>query len=243
MGLARFAFVSLAVLCCSLAAAGQEKDYRGKPFHDSVYHGGAQSIPGRVQCAYYDLGGEGVAYHDTDAINHGSGVLNPADGTYLNQFRMNEGVDTSYTKFHRDVVIDDNPYNLVKPPENQLYVGWTEPGEWFKITVKVARAGTYTMDLLYTSNRGGTISLDLDGKKLIDPLEIVSTKNDADPVAWRQWHHWNVMKDLAVGSLPKGKHVLTVHILTNGNMNLAYFDFKERKPAAPGGADEKKGIQ
>ena len=59
ISLATFSFVSLAVLCCSSAAAGQEKHYRGKPFHDSVYHGGAQSIPGRVQCAYYDLGGEG----------------------------------------------------------------------------------------------------------------------------------------------------------------------------------------
>ena len=238
-GLARFTFVSPAVLCCFLAAAGQEKDYRGKPFHDSVYHGGAQKIPGRVQCAYYDLGGEGVAYHDTDAINKGSGVLNPADGTYMNQFRMNEGVDTSYTKFRRDVLIDDSPYDLVVPPENQLYVGWTDPGEWFKMTVEVARAETYTMDLLYTSNGGGAISLDLDGEKLTGPLEIVSTKNDADPVAWRQWHHWNVMKDLAVASLPKGKHVLTVHILTNGNMNLAYFDFKDRKPASPGGSNEK----
>jgi hypothetical protein len=236
---ARFPFLLLAVLCCFLAAAGQEGHYDGKPFHDRVYHGGAQKIPGRVQCAYYDLGGEGVAYHDMDAKNQGSGSLNPADGTYLNQFRMNEGVDISYTKFHRDIPIDDSPYNLVMPPENQLYVGWTEPGEWFKLTVKVALAGTYTMDLLYTSNRGGTISLDLDGKKLTGPLEIVSTKDDADSLAWRQWHHWNIMKDLAVGSLPKGKHVLTIHILTNGNMNLAYLDFKERKPAAPGGAYEK----
>ena len=239
MTLAEFLFVSLAVLCCSAAAAGQGKQYRGKPFHDSVYHGGAQKIPGRVQCAYYDLGGEGVAYHDTEAKNQGSGGLNPADGTYLNQFRIDEGVDTSYTKFHRDAVIDDSPYNVVLPPENQPYVGWTEPGEWFKITVQVARAGTYTMDFLYTSNRGGTISLDLDGEKLTDPLEIVSTKDDADPLAWRQWHHWNILKGLAVVSLPKGKHVLTIHILTNGNMNLAYFDFKEREPAAPGGAGER----
>jgi len=59
----KFTSLSLAVLYCSLAVAGQEKHYRGKPFHDSVYHGGAQKIPGRVQCAYYDLGGEGVAYH------------------------------------------------------------------------------------------------------------------------------------------------------------------------------------
>jgi hypothetical protein len=103
------------------------------------------------------------------------------------------------------------------------------------MTVKVARAGTYAMDLLYTSNRGGTISLALDGEKLTGPLEIVSTKNDADPVAWRQWHHWNVRKDLAVVPLSEGKHVLTVHILTNGNMNLAYLDFNERNPAGPGG--------
>jgi hypothetical protein len=239
MKLGRFSFVWLAVLCCCSAAAGQEKHNRGKPFHDSVYHGGAQKIPGRVQCAYYDLGGEGVAYHDTDAKNNGSGNLNPADGTYLNQFRMDEGVDTSYTKFHRDIETDDSPYNLVPPPENQLYVGWTEPGEWFKMTVNVARAGTYAMDLLYTSNRGGTISLDLDGEKLTGPLEIVSTKNDADPVAWRQWHHWNLKKDLAVVPLSKGKHVLAVHILTNGNMNLAYLDFKERTLVAPGDAGEK----
>jgi hypothetical protein len=239
MSLTKFTSLALALLACSLAAPGQEQDYRGKPFHDSIYHGGPQKIPGRVQCAYYDLGGEGVAYHDADAKNRGSGGLNPADGTYLNQFRMDEGVDTSYTKFHRDVPIDDNPYNLVAPPENQLYVGWTEPGEWFKVCVKVARAGTYTMDLLYTSNRGGTISLDLDGNRLTEPLEIASTKNDADPLAWRQWHHWNVMKKMAVASLPKGRHVLTVHILTSGNMNLAYLDFKERKPAAPGGTGEK----
>lgn len=30
--------------------------------------------------------------------NKGSGTLNPADGSYLNEFRMHEGVDISYTK-------------------------------------------------------------------------------------------------------------------------------------------------
>jgi len=92
---------------------------------------------------------------------------------------------------------------------------WVEDGSWRR---------QREAHLLYTSNRGGTISLDLDGKKLTDALEIASTKNDADPVAWRQWPHWNVMKGLAAVSLPKGKHILTIHILTNGNMNLAYFD-------------------
>ena len=47
--------------------------YQGVPYHDERYQGGAQKVPGRVYCAYYDLGGEGMAYHDTDAQNHGSG--------------------------------------------------------------------------------------------------------------------------------------------------------------------------
>jgi len=69
--------------------------YKGTPYQDSQYQGGAQKIPGKVLCAYYDLGGEGVAYHDTDAENHGSGELNKDDGSYLNEFRMHEGVDSS----------------------------------------------------------------------------------------------------------------------------------------------------
>ena len=202
------------------------QNYKGTPYEDSRYQGGAQKIPGRVECAYYDRGGEGVAYHDSDAKNSGSGALNPADGTYLNEFRMDEGVDISYTKFHnRGEPIDNNPYDLVQPPENQLYVGWTEPGEWFNLTVDVARAGVYAADLLYTSNRGGTISLDVNGKDATGPLKIVSTFNAADPIPWRQWHHWNVASGLVRLRLPKGKSVLTVRILTEGNMNLAYFDF------------------
>jgi hypothetical protein len=203
--------------------AADHDTYMGTPYHDSRYQDGPQKIPGRVECAYYDLGGEGVAYHDTDAKNNGSGALNPADGTYLNQFRMDEGVDTSYTKFHDQ--IDNNPYNRIQPPENLLYVGWTEPGEWFKITVEVARAGFYSADLLYTSNRGGNISVDVNGKRGTGPLVIPSTFNAAEPIAWRQWHHWNVAPGLVKVRLAKGKNILTVHILSEGNMNLAYFDF------------------
>jgi hypothetical protein len=213
------------IVAVSESSGANHGSYKGTPYHDSRYQGGAQKIPGRVDCAYYDLGGEGVAYHDADAKNNGSGALNPADGTYLNQFRMDEGVDTSYTKFHDQ--IDNNPYDVVQPPENLLYVGWTEPGEWFKITVEVARAGVYNADLLYTSNRGGTISMDLNGRDATGPLTIQSTSNAADQIAWRQWHHWNIAKGLVKLRLPKGRSVLTVHILSGGNMNLAYFDFKK----------------
>jgi hypothetical protein len=213
----------------SASSADFLHSYQGTPYHGARYQGGAQKIPGKVMCAYYDLGGEGVAYHDTDAKNHGSGELNPADGSYLNEFRIGEGVDTSYTKFKRDPPIDDNSYDKVTPPAELLYVGWTVPGEWFNITVDVAETGDYTADLLYTSNRGGAISIDVNGEPASGPLTIVSTYDPADPVAWRQWHHWNVARGIAKLHLAAGKNVLTIHILAEGQMNLATFDFKKTK--------------
>jgi hypothetical protein len=221
LSLSALVIVNTAIL---LEASGPsfQDSYKGTPYRDSRYKRGAQTIPGRVECAYYDRGGEGAAYHDTDAKNNGSGGLNPADGTYVNEFRMNEGVDISYTKFHDE--IDNNPYNLVQPPENQLYVGWTEPGEWFDITVQVAQAGVYVADLLYTSNRGGSITLDLNGESSAEPIAIASTFNASDPVAWRQWRHWNILPGIVRLRLPAGKNVLTVQTATGGNMNLAYFN-------------------
>jgi hypothetical protein len=220
--------LALVLLTASLAPAQNFlSTYKGTPFTDAHHPIGAQPIPGIVQCAYYDRGGEGIAYHDSDAKNNGSGALNPADGTYLNEFRMNEGVDTSYTKFHDPKVqIDNNPYDLVTPPDAQLYVGWTVPGEWFNLTVNVAHAGLYTADLLYTSNRGGSISLDVNGVPT-PPIDIPSTFSAAEPIAWRQWHHWNLLPNATTVRLPAGRTVLTVHILTQGQMNLATFNFKK----------------
>jgi hypothetical protein len=168
-----FSVCFVAALMSPTTALSQSfvSQYKGLPYHDSRHGGGAQKIPGKVLCAYYDLGGEGVAYHDTDPKNHGSGELNPADGTYLNEFRMYEGVDTSYTKFHRKPdPMDDNPFDRVVPPADLLYIGWTEPGEWFNVTVDATRSGTYAADFLYTSNRGGTISVDANGKDVTGPL-------------------------------------------------------------------------
>ena len=98
-----------------------QKKHDGKPWKGVI-----QNIPGKIQCEFFDEGGEGIAYHDLDSINNGSGTLNPADGTFLNEYRKNEGVDISYIKF-QDPAIDNSPYNLVEPEKNQLYVGWDKP--------------------------------------------------------------------------------------------------------------------
>ena len=118
---------------------------------------------------------------------------------------MHEGVDISYTKFQLAPIRSTTTPTPTFPPANLLYVGWTEPGEWFNITVEVAETGNYTADLLYTSNRGGSISIDVNGDPATGPLTIASTYNAADPVAWRQWHHWNLARNLVHLHLPAGR--------------------------------------
>ena len=201
-------------------------NYQGTPYHDEQCPGGTQQIPGKIMCAYYDMGGEGIAYHDSDAVNHGSGELNPIDGSYLHSFRVDEGVDTSYVKY-KDT-IDNSPYNLVQPEENMLYVGWTVPGEWTKYTVTVAEAGIYTVDLLYTSFQGGAVSIAIDDEDVTGPIAITSTYREEEPIDWRQYHHWNIAQSMAEIPLTAGQHTLTLHTVENGNMNYAYLAFAKK---------------
>jgi hypothetical protein len=181
-----------------------------------------QRIPGRLECEYFDAGGEGAAYHDTDSLNNGSGKLNPANGNFLNEFRMKEGVDISYTKTGG---IDNNSYNKVVRDSNQLYVGWTMPGEWINYTVHVSETGIYQLGVMYTANGDGSISLDLDGQPVANHLKINSTHDDRDTVAWRQWHHWNKEESLTTIKIIKGIHKLTLHIVEHGQMNFDYLEF------------------
>ena len=212
-------FIVFSILFAGIAfCAFASGKYKGTPWGKNM-----QQIPGKIQCEFYDLGGEGIAYHDKDSINNGSGKLNPANGTYLNEFRMHEGVDISYTKSND---IDNNPYNLVEPAMEQLYVGWTTPGEWINYTVNVEKTGTYQVGLMYTASGDGTIALNLDGEELTAELKVPSTRNDKEPTAWRQWHHWNRLDSLATVQLTKGIHVLTLKTVSNGNMNYDYLEFK-----------------
>lgn len=185
--------------------------------------GGAQRIPGRVYCAFYDTGGEGAAYHDADPANHGSGELNPLNGTFLHAFRAGEGVDTSYTKAVDETDISE--FNRVDPPLGLLYVGWTEAGEWTQYSVAVAEDGVYDVSLLHTANSDGAVTLDIDGEPALVDAAVPSTFDAADPVAWRQWHHWGVAP-LGSVRLSAGAHILTLRTSRAGGMNYAALDFR-----------------
>lgn len=195
----------------------------GQPFRDAVHPGVPQQIPGPVFCAYYDEGGEGVAYHDTEPINQGSGKLNPADGSYLHEFRKQEGLDVSYTKQVPDL---ESTSNKVVPPPDLLYVGWNVVGEWFNLTVQTAEAGAYVADILYTAHNDAGISFSIGDAAVAVPCKLTSTFDAADEIPWRQWHHWNVARDAVTLALPKGVSVIKVRIVDGGNINLATLAFR-----------------
>ena len=158
-----FAMALILVYCLRTATPA---DYKGTPFKDPEHKSGPQVIPGRLQCALYDLGGEGVAYHDTDAINHGSGELNhrpehcePGVPASICYFRENEGADISYTKN----LADFNHPNFFVPLKMQLYLGWEADGEWTNYTVDVKKAGTYQIVALY-SKASSTVKFSVNHK-------------------------------------------------------------------------------
>ena len=227
--------LSAAILSAQSAARGSAT-YLGVPFRDSVYHGGPQVIPGRLQNEYYDTmaisdsakaagAEEGVTYHDTDNKNDGSGRLN-TQRSYLDEFRMRESADLSYTKLgHTPDQIDDSPFDIVTPEPGSLYLGWIAPGEWVRYTVNVREAGTYALGVMFTSKFGGHISIDSDGTDVTGPLEIPPTFDARDPIEWRQAHHWNRIDRLGRFRLKKGVQVLTLHFLDKPVMNFDYMDF------------------
>jgi len=112
--------------------------YLGTPF----------SIPGLIEAEYFDLGGEGIGYHDSDSQNLG-GV-----------FRTSEGVDI-------EVTTDTGAgYN----------VGWVEDGEWLNYSVEVENTGIYSLTPRISSEvGGGSVNIELNGVDLTGNITIPST--------------------------------------------------------------------
>jgi hypothetical protein len=206
---------AIAIISAAALVAAIPDDYKGKPFKDK-----AQVIPGKVIIPNYDVGGEGVAYHDVDKANHGSGELNRGPGE-LDNFRKDEGVDTSYTKQAFDKSVEGKV-----EPLGVLYVGWTSPGEWLKYTVDVQEAGTYVVNAhMSSNNKDAEISLSFNGEDKTGPIVVASTGN---------WHTWKVYNKLAEVKLDKGVQVMTLKFVKEGNHNVDYIEFVKA------GSDEKK---
>ncbi len=77
------------------------------------FSGSPKMVPGRIEAENFDIGGEGVAYHDTEAGNIGLA------------YRPSEGVD------------------IEGASDGGFDVYWITAGEWIEYTFEVAESGTY----------------------------------------------------------------------------------------------------
>ncbi|HWV99098.1 MAG TPA: ELWxxDGT repeat protein [Candidatus Acidoferrum sp.] len=111
-------------------------------------------VPGLIEAENFDLGGEGVAYHDTTADNEG-GVYRPL-----------EGVDIE--------ACDDT--------NGGFCVFQTRPGEWMNYTVNAAYTGLYQVEVRTTTavQNTGTYYLAVDGVQ----MDIENVINNGTPGSW-----------------------------------------------------------
>jgi endoglucanase Acf2 len=110
------------------------------------YSGTPVAVPGIVEAEYYDLGGEGVAYHDNDAANLGV------------PFRSSEGVDLEGA--------NDGGYDI----------GWIEDGEWVEYTIDVAKEGLYKIIPQTASvPGGGKLHIEFNGEDLTGKIDVPVT--------------------------------------------------------------------
>lgn len=189
--------------------------YRGRPFEDEYHRAGPARLPGILHCALYDLGGEGVAYHDATPVNEGAKLntrpdhQRPHAGPYIWGFRKDEAVDVSYVKDFADL----NHPNLAAPPINQTYIGWTADGEWTNYTVDATEAGIFRVFALY-ANAANFFRFDVNGTPAADCRFPVDTGD---------MHSWNFAEVGRLRVLRAGRQLLTLRF--GAGNNLASFTF------------------
>jgi hypothetical protein len=140
---AKFATVTVPVtlvageqdLVLSFRGDGQNLDWFAfAPRTDTPEPFKPHTIPGTIEAEDYDLGGEGIAYHDTTPGNLG--------GAY-----------------RQDDVDIEKLAGLATPN-----VGWIRNGEYLTWTAEIGTAGSYTMTARVASpNSGRTAALQVDG--------------------------------------------------------------------------------
>ena len=166
---------------------------------EGPYGGTAAAVPGTVQAANYDTGGQGVAYNVTSV--NGTG----------NSYRS-DGVDLETLHRHR---------------RRRTTSAGPATGQWFKYTVNVATAGTYTVSLRLASPSGVT---DAPAHRQLRPAPTCPARSTSPTTGG--WQTWTTVT--ATVTLPAGQQTLTID-QDNGGWNIHYLTFAASGSAAFGG--------
>ena len=154
---------------------------------EGPFGGTPAAVPGTVQAANYDTGGQGTGY-SVASVN----------GT-ADSYRS-DGVDI-------ETCTDTGcGYDI----------GWTGTGQWFRYTVNVATARSYTVTMRLASPNGVTDALHIassSGANLSGPVSAPNTGG---------WQTWTTVT--ATVTLPAGQQTLTIY-QDNGGWNIHQLTF------------------
>lgn len=124
----------------------QVRAYDGTPF---LISGTIGKVSEFIPAAIFDLGGEGIGYHNNNQSKEGASA-----------FRPSEYVD----------IVNDIPRRAI---------GWTSDNEWLNFTVNVEADGIYDMNaFIGSSNEDGRYSIFVDGINMTGTLKNKKTGND-----------------------------------------------------------------
>lgn len=113
------------------------------------YKGTAHAIPGRIEAEEYDLGGEGIAYHEANA-----------NGNEGNAAFRNDQVDIEAT------ADESGEYNIC----------YILQGEWLEYTVDIALTGKYDIALRVAADGDGKrMHIEIDGVNITGSIEVPNT--------------------------------------------------------------------
>jgi hypothetical protein len=120
-----------------------------KELKQEPFKGTAHVIPGRIEAEEYDLGGEGLAYHEANA-----------NGNEGNVTLRNDEVDIESTQ---DI---DGTYN----------VAYILQGEWLEYTINVPVSGKYDLNARVAADGDGKLfHIEMDGTDVTGPVNVPNT--------------------------------------------------------------------
>lgn len=120
-------------------------DYLGEPYLEEPFKIG--NFEAVIEAAYFDLGGEGIAYHDQEVGNQG-------------------GDDPIPLRPDEDVEIEGG--------EGDYNIGWTNNGEWLKYTTVVEETGLYDLYVLASANDKGSYWIRMNGIDVTGTVEVAT---------------------------------------------------------------------
>ncbi len=170
----------------------------------------ANSVPGIIYFADYDMGNQGLAYYDTfykltEYSGGGTEFEWNAGGAY-----RNDGVDIWK-------VAAGNGYA----------VGGTENGEWLRYTINVTQKGNYDVTLSAANPGNAQMQIYLDGSPLTAIFNLPQTNS------WEEWRSFKISNLLIL----TGTHALETRII-KGDARLAAMQFSLGPPPADDSSEE-----